>query len=92
MKKAAIGFVLILILLSAAAFAWQATYDVPWWTVDGGAETSRGGEFALSGIIGQPDAGPVMSSGEYAVTGGYWHGGEEPVVPGSDVFLPMIVR
>jgi hypothetical protein len=92
MKKIAIGFILILILLSAAAFAWQATYDISWWSVDGGAESSSGGDFTLAGIIGQPDAGPVMTNGEYAVVGGYWHGGEAPALPDNDVFLPLLTR
>ena len=90
MKKAAIGFVLILILLSAAAFAWQATYDVPWWTVDGGAETSRGGEFALSGIIGQPDAG-VLAGGGYTLGGGFWRGGATSASY-HRVYLPVVLR
>ncbi len=92
MRKFIVGFVLVLSLLSAVAFAWQVSYDIPWWSVDGGVETSEGGDFSLSGITGQPDAGPVMTGGEFAVTGGYWHGGEETAPSGNDVFLPLLIR
>lgn len=32
---------------------------------------STGGEFELSGTIGQPDAGK-MSGGDFTLTGGFW--------------------
>jgi len=41
-------------------------------TIDGGgAMRSTGGEFELSGTIGQPDAG-VLSGGEFELSGGFW--------------------
>jgi hypothetical protein len=48
------------------------TFSIPWSTIDGGGGTSTGGVFAVSGTIGQPDAGPAMSSGNFAVLGGFW--------------------
>ena len=43
-------------------------------TVDGGGEMwSRGGDFELSGTIGQFDAG-VTSGGTFVLTGGFWFG------------------
>ena len=39
---------------------------------NGGIENVGGG-FALSGTIGQPDAGP-MTGGSFELTGGYWAG------------------
>ena len=47
------------------------TYSIDWHTSDGGGGTSAGGNFTLSGTIGQPDAG-VMSGGAYTLTGGFW--------------------
>jgi hypothetical protein len=38
---------------------------------DGGGGTSTGGVFAVSGTIGQPDAG-AMSGGNYTLQGGFW--------------------
>ena len=31
-----------------------------------------GGEFELSGTIGQPDAGATMTGGDFELTGGFW--------------------
>jgi hypothetical protein len=92
MRKAAISLILTMVLLSLAAFAWQATYDIPWWTIDSGAETSIGGDFTVAGTIGQADAGPVLTGGQYAVTGGYWYGREGPAPPENDVYLPLVIR
>jgi hypothetical protein len=47
-------------------------YSVDWFTIDGGGGTSTGGVYSVSGTIGQPDAGPAMTNGQYSVTGGFW--------------------
>lgn len=49
-----------------------AQYATVWWTVDGGGGTSTGDVYILRGTIGQPDAGPTMTGGEYSLTGGFW--------------------
>ena len=67
MKLISIAFALA--LASRAAFA---QYAIDWQTVDGGGGTSTGGVYAISGTIGQPDAGPAMTGGNYEVTGGFW--------------------
>jgi len=47
-------------------------FDLSWHTVDGGGVMrSTGGDFELSGTIGQPDAG-AMSGGDFTLTGGFW--------------------
>jgi hypothetical protein len=71
----------------AAAVALIATtavvaddFSLDWWTVDGGGEmfTTDGGDFELSGTIGQPDANAtVMTGGDFELTGGFWSGIEE---------------
>ena len=48
------------------------SYSINWSTIDGGGGTSTGGVYTVSGTIGQPDAGPTMTNGQYAVTGGFW--------------------
>jgi hypothetical protein len=68
-----------LTLLAAVAASGQ-TYDLSWYTVDGGGEMfTTGGNFELSGTIGQPDASTtVMTGGGYELAGGFWAGaGEE---------------
>jgi len=56
--------------LGLAAFAQD--YRIDWWTVDGGGGTSTGGVYAVSGTIGQPEAGGPMIGGNYTLTGGFW--------------------
>jgi hypothetical protein len=48
------------------------SYSIEWSTIDGGGGTSTGGVYSVSGTIGQPDAGPTMSGGNYSVDGGFW--------------------
>jgi len=49
-----------------------AQFGIPWYTVDGGGGTSTGGVYSVSGTIGQPDAGPTMTNGQFSVIGGFW--------------------
>jgi hypothetical protein len=67
------GFCILLLsafLFSLSAFA--QSYAITWSTIDGGGGTSTNGQYALSGTIGQPDAGGPMTNGPYSVTGGFW--------------------
>lgn len=48
------------------------TYSIDWFTLDGGGGTSTGGVYSVSGTVGQPDAGPLMTGGNYALQGGFW--------------------
>jgi len=48
------------------------SFSVDWFTIDGGGGTSTGGVYAVSGAIGQPDAGGPMSGGTYSLIGGFW--------------------
>ena len=51
--------------------AASGSFEVSWFTVDGGGGTSSGGDFVLSGTIGQPDAGD-LSGGDFVLRGGFW--------------------
>jgi hypothetical protein len=57
-------------LISAIGFVQP--YSIDWYKVAGGAGTSTGGVHAVSGTIGQPDAGTAMTGGSYSLTGGFW--------------------
>ncbi len=60
------------IIAMGAAIADDYTLD--WRTMDGGGATrSTGGAFALSGTIGQADAG-VLAGGPFTLSGGFWFG------------------
>lgn len=51
-----------------------ADFGIAWHTIDGGGGTSAGGDFVMSGTIGQPDAGSVMAGGDFGLSGGFWSG------------------
>ena len=57
--------------LSSVAVQAQS-YSIDWFQIAGGGGTSTGGVYSVSGSIGQPDAGPTMSSGAYSLVGGFW--------------------
>ena len=59
-------------LLFGRLIADAQTYSIDWFTIDGGGGTSTGSVYRVSGTIGQPDAGPSMSGGNFSVTGGFW--------------------
>jgi hypothetical protein len=67
-------FVVALAALSlGAARAPAQDFGADWFSIDGGGFiASTGGSFSLSGTIGQPDAGPVMTGGSFQLTGGFW--------------------
>jgi hypothetical protein len=67
MKKT---FLLFGLLLALSGFAQQ--YSIDWYKIAGGGGTSSGGNYSLSGTIGQPDASGAMTGGNYSLTGGFW--------------------
>ena len=82
-----------IILVASTAVALLATtaviaadLEVDWWTVDGGGAKLDGGTYTLMGTAGQPDAGPALGGGAYALIGGFW-GGEAQY----GVYLPLIL-
>ena len=66
----------------------SASYDLSWWTVDGGgAAFSTNGGYTLGGTLGQPDAG-ALSGGGYTLAGGFWSGAAVQY----KVYLPLVVK
>ena len=71
------------LIASLALSAGAQTYDISWFSIDGGGGTSSGGTYSVTGTIGQPDAG-VLSGGNYTIVGGFWSAiAAVPVSPGS---------
>jgi hypothetical protein len=62
----------LLVLLTASASAQALPYDASWWTVDGGGAYSTTGIYTLGATAGQPDAAALTTTGNYAVSWGYW--------------------
>ena len=66
---------LMAILAMVALMALSASaqnYNISWYKVAGGGGTSSGGQYSLSGTIGQPDASGALTGGNYSITGGFW--------------------
>jgi hypothetical protein len=70
-----LGWLALLALLSTVnsqlSTAWAQSYSLGWSTIDGGGGTSTGGVYAVTGTIGQPDAGAI-SGGNFTLQGGFW--------------------
>jgi len=61
----------VIVCLAASAVTGQ-NFDLSWHSIDsGGVMRSTGGNFELSGTIGQPDAG-AMAGGGFQLNGGFW--------------------
>ncbi len=74
MKRAVPMLVLVAAVLAtggAAPISRGPTFDLSWWTIDGGGDTSVGAGFELSGTIGQADTG-VATGGGFTLAGGFW--------------------
>lgn len=67
----AIALLISSAILAPAARAQSANYSIPWHTIAGGGGTSSGGNYTVSGTIGQ-HATATMSGGAYSLTGGFW--------------------
>lgn len=63
-----------LLIVSVGTSALAQSYEVKWYTIDGGGEmfsVSASETYVLGGTIGQPDAG-ASTSETYALKGGFW--------------------
>lgn len=59
------------LLVSPAAAQSGGPYEITAWTTGAGA-TMSGGNYTLSGTVGQHDAGPAMGGGAFDLYGGFW--------------------
>ena len=92
MKARLIFLTIALLLLSAATAYAQTGFDLSWWTVDtGGTVAFSAGGYSLSGTIGQPEVGQLVS-GEYTLSGGFWQGIQPSTPIDRRVFLPLVTK
>ena len=99
LRKASLALAALLLLAAIPlSQPWGRTvaqsggsYDLSWWTVEGGGSASAGGVYTLGGTAGQPDAG-VLSGGDYVLDGGFWAGGGMPRPGSLALYLPMVAR
>jgi len=67
-----VRLLLSLAVLSLAMSVSAQNYSINWHKVAGGGGTSTSAVYAVSGAIGQHDAGGPMLGGGYSLTGGFW--------------------
>ena len=82
----------ITVLGLASAALTLGTENISRWAVAGGGGQSAGSGYALNGTLGQPEAGPAMSGGDYTLSGGFWRSGITalPVTGGNTIYMPII--
>ena len=98
--KTKIRLLIILSLISCVVFTlgFQITaqaepaapdYVIEWWTIDGGGGELSADGYVLQGTIGQPDAGNELTSGDYALTGGFWSKVFDQLMR---IFIPLVLQ
>ena len=57
--------------------AFAQAFSIDWFTIEAGGAT-QGDPFELVSVIGQPDAGPAMTRGQFSLLGGFLAGLDAP--------------
>ena len=63
---------LLFLVLLIPTLIFAQSYTIDWYKISGGGGTSSNGLYAVSGTIGQADAGVTKAGGNYALIGGFW--------------------
>ncbi len=71
MKISRLIFILMTLVFASVACG---DYKIVWSTIDGGGGQCSGGQYVLTGTMGQPDAAYSVG-GNYELLGGFWPGG-----------------
>lgn len=58
--------------LTITSVAAGDDFVLPYYTLDGGSFRCSAGPFVVIGTVGQPDASPALSAGEFVLLGGHW--------------------
>lgn len=80
--------VAVLVAASSMALAQSSggVFEITHSTIDNGGGRASGGQFTLTGTIGQPDASlQSASGGQFQLTGGFWASGE--IVPRDELIF-----
>jgi hypothetical protein len=84
------SLIALTLLFSAAAQAQDAGYELTGYVVAGGSSID-GGDYAMSGALGQPDTG-TLTGGDYSLGGGFFGGGVISGGTRSSTYLPTMRR
>lgn len=71
------------LLSTAFCLTVWADYSIDSSKIAGGGGTSSGGQYSVSGTVGQADASGEMAGGPYSVTGGFWASVQVVQTPGA---------
>lgn len=83
-SKNAIALITITILCTLAANANQ--YEITWSTIDAGATNGAGGQYEITGTIGQHDTA-ISSADQYTLSSGFWAGNFGCIVKLTDLIV-----
>ena len=64
-------------------------YELEWWVVAGGGDTSEEDDYSLTGSIGQPGT-DTATDGEFTVVGGFF--ANDAAGEDGSVYLPIIIH
>jgi hypothetical protein len=78
-----------LLTFGAMSVATAQPYAVGRFTINGGGGTSGGGNYILSGTVGQPDTG-TLTGGSFTVEGGFWPGFVVPSTNGGPTLFVQL--
>lgn len=73
-KIAVVWFTAVIVLLflfEGAMVLAGESFNIAWWTVEGGGGLSQGGTFSINGTIGQSDTGTMVGE-QYVLQSGFW--------------------
>jgi hypothetical protein len=65
-------WLLLLTLHPPLSTCFAQSYSIDWYKIAGGGGTSTNSPYAVTGTIGQHDAGGPLTGGNFALTGGFW--------------------
>jgi hypothetical protein len=90
-------FLLLALIIFSGLFAvitpaFAQNYSIDWYKISGGGGASSGGQYSVSGTIGQHDAGGPMSGGNFSLTGGFWSLISVVQTPGSPVLIIQVIN
>lgn len=80
-----IAIVSVCVLFSVCSSTF-ANYEITWYSIDAGSQSSAAGPYTLTATAGQPDA-RVISASRYVLSGGFWPGSFGCVVNLTDLLI-----
>ncbi|MFT4588138.1 MAG: hypothetical protein ACI8QF_002238 [Limisphaerales bacterium] len=69
---ARLSLIAIVLLLSSSSSLFAQSFSIERQVIAAGGGISSGGNFSVTGTIGQSDAGRTLTGGNFAVQGGFW--------------------